>query len=65
MEEIIMKLQEILTIDHVQFSEETPNTLDEILDSAELGILLAITDEKNYWGENYHEKELCNYEWSK
>ena len=43
-----MKLQEILTIDHVQFSEETPNTLDEILDSAELGILLAITDEKNY-----------------
>ena len=43
-----MKLQEILAIDHVQFSKETPNTLDEILDSAELGILLAITDEENY-----------------
>lgn len=42
----IMQIKDQLTIEKIQFNDKNYRTLDEILDSAELGILLAIGNEK-------------------
>lgn len=41
-----MLLKDIITIENVRFSKNTPNTLDGILNSVELPFLLAINDKK-------------------
>lgn len=42
----IMQIKDQLTIEKIQFNDKNYRTLDEILDSAELGILLTIGNEK-------------------
>ena len=39
-----MLLKDMITIDNVKFSKETPNNLDEIINSVELPFLLALND---------------------
>ena len=41
-----MQIKDQLTFEKIQFNDKNYRTLDEILDSAELGILLAIVNEE-------------------
>ena len=41
-----MQIKDQLTFEKIQFNDKNYQTLDEILDSAELGILLAIGNEE-------------------
>lgn len=42
-----MKLIDKLDYDHITLSKETPRTLDEILDSPELAIMIAMGKQEN------------------
>jgi hypothetical protein len=39
-----MLLKDMITVDNVKFSKETPNNLDAILNSVELPFLLALNN---------------------